>query len=101
MAKRGRKAQLRHVKTYLNPESEVEAGISEFVDSAVRMRSSAAVRAMLTIAWERMQDFDRAEFDRHFSSSHNYSTFERVRSKHHASIEADSLLSNPPTPKIK
>lgn len=101
MAKRGRKAQLRHVKTYLNPESEVEAAISDFVDSSVRMRSSAAVRVMLTIAWDRMQDFDRAEFDRHFSSSHNHSTFERIRLKHQASIEADSLLSNPPTPKIK
>ncbi len=101
MAKRGRKAQLRHVKTYLNPESEVEAGISDFIDSSVRMRSSAAARAMLTIAWEKMQDFDRAEFERHFSASHNYATFERLRSKHQASTEADSLLSNPPTPKLK
>ncbi|WP_273794840.1 hypothetical protein [Brucella intermedia] len=101
MAKRGRKAQLRNVKTYLNPESEVEAAIGDFVDGAVRMRSSAAVRVMLTIAWERMQDFDRAEFDRHFLASHNYTTFERIRSKHFASFTADSLLSNPPTPKIK
>ena len=99
--KRGRKAALRHLKTYLNPEIEVEAAISNFVDGAVRMRSSAAVRLMLTIAWEQMQGFNRAEFERHFSATHNFATFERLRSKQKASNEADSLLSNPPTPKIK
>lgn len=101
MAKRGRKVQLRQVRTYLNPESEVEKAISEFVAGAVRMRTSVALRVMLTIAWEKMQDFDRAEFDRHFAASHRFSTFERIRSKQDASNEADSLLSNPPTPKLK
>lgn len=101
MVKRGRKVQLRQAKAYLNPESENEAAISEFIETAVRMRSSAAMRAMLLIAWDRMCTFDRAEFDRHFSQSHNFSTFERIRSKRHASTGTDSLVSNPPTPKIK
>lgn len=101
MAKRGRKVQLRQVKAYLNPESEVEAHISEFIDTSVRMRSSAAIRSMLMIAWDRMAEFDRPEFEQHFKNSHNFTTFERVRSKHHASTGTDSLLSNPPTPKLK
>lgn len=101
MLKRGRRAKLRQAKTYLNPQSETDAAIADFIEGAVLMRSSAAMRVMLTLAWERMQDFDRAEFERHFGASHNYTSFDRLRSKHHASIEADSLLSHPPTPKIK
>jgi len=101
MVKRGRKSELRQSRTYLNPESEIEAAISEFIDKSVRMRGSHSMRAMLVIAWEQMQGFDRAEFDRHFKGSHNFSVFERIRLKQEASTGADSLLSNPPTPKLK
>lgn len=101
MARRGRKAELRQTKTYLNPESEVEAAIIEFIGGSVRMRNSLTIRAMLAIAWEQMQHFGRDDFDRHFYASHNFTSFERIRSKHDASTGTDSLLSNPPTPKLK
>lgn len=101
MKKPAPKAALRQSRTYLNPESEVEAEISDFIDKSVRMRASHVMRSMLLIAWEQMAGFDRAEFDRHFKGAHNYSTFERLRSKHRASKGASSLLTDPPTPKIK
>lgn len=101
MSKRGRKSELRQLRTYLHPESEIDTAISDFIDKSVRMRGSHAMRAMLVIAWQQMQGFDRAEFDRHFKGSHNFSVFEKIRSKQEASTGADSLLSNPPTPKLK
>lgn len=99
--KRNDEPELVQVKTYLNPQSTTEAEISEFVGSAMRMRGSTAVRAMLSIAWTQMQQFDREEFEQHFKGSHNFTAFGRLRAKHKASIEADSLLIHPPTPKLK
>ncbi|WP_299592547.1 hypothetical protein [uncultured Tateyamaria sp.] len=101
MAKRGRKTELRQLRTYLNSESETEAQISEFIEKSVRMRASHTMRLMLAIAWEQMQGFDRAEFERHFQGCHNFSAFDRMRSKQQASDGSDSLTINPPTPKIK
>jgi hypothetical protein len=99
--KRKNEPALLQVKTYLNPQSVTEAEISEFIGTAMRMRGSTALRAMLSIAWKQMQQFDREEFEQHFKGSHNFTAFERLRAKHTASIEADSLLIHPPTPKLK
>jgi hypothetical protein len=102
VTRRSRKTALKQVRTYLNPESETEAAISEFIDKSVSMRGSYTMRAMLLIAWEQMAGLDRAEFDRVFKGSHNFTVFERIRSKQQqASKGADSLASNPPTPKLK
>lgn len=98
MGKRGRKTQLRQVRAYLNPEQPEEAAICEFVEKAVRMRSGAAVRAMLRLAWAQMQTFERGQFEAHFPD-HRFQTFERIRRS--ASPEADSPVSIPPSPKIK
>ena len=101
MRKNKSEPALLQIKTYLNPQSLTEAEISDFIGAAMRQRGSAAVRAMLSIAWTQMQQFHREEFEQHFKGSHNFTAFERLRAKHKASLEADSLLIHPPTPKLK
>lgn len=46
-----------------------EAEISEFIGTAMRM-GSTALRAMLSIAWGQIQQFNREEFEQHFKGSH-------------------------------
>jgi hypothetical protein len=98
MAKK--KAKLTPVRAYLSPEQPSEAAIIEFVSSAVRMRSSATVRAMLCLAWAQMEKLDRETFEAMFPGN-KFSTFERIRRSNAASQEADSLVQIPPSPKVK